>query len=242
MPEFDGEIVSIVDPQTGKAVRDTLVEKIPKARTIFKPCRQYIYQAIYKDKAGQLISEGKVWMMATGQRWEWQPSKQDEVALQFEIPDEEASLTKHYPNKGLAAQSQFITEATTGIIENAEEVWMHPFRSNQYHFTEVAAFPAVRLPLEPGQTWTDYLNIGQGWGDWENTTVHSLYKVAERGNLKTRYKELSDCWKIETTSTAPFGNSVHNFWFHGTYGFVKMEYVNYQGQTLSFELAEVLEK
>lgn len=46
---------------------------------------------------------------------------------------------------------------------------------------------------------------------------------------------------IESKFSASFGNSMHNFWFDESYGFIKMEYVNYKGQSLTFELIEVLE-
>ncbi|MDF9794885.1 hypothetical protein OKW21_000148 [Catalinimonas alkaloidigena] len=55
---------------------------------------------------------------------------------------------------------------------------MHPFRDNQYHFTEVAAFPYVRLPLEVSKSWTNRLQLGEGWEDWENKNVYSEYKIA----------------------------------------------------------------
>ena len=243
MPEFDGHIVSILDNETGQPIKDTLIEKIPKTRNIFKPCRQYIYNAIYKDQSGSIISKSKVWMMATGERWEWQPEKQDEVAIQFEVSEDDIpEIKKSFVNKKFVSLSQFNSQGNTGIIENVQEVWMHPFRDNQFNFTEVAAFPAVKFPLEVGKTWTSNLSIGEGWGDWENTTVNSNYKVVGRTKLKTGFKEFEDCWEIESKSIASFGVSLHNFWFDEEYGFVKMDYMNYEGQTLLFELIEVIEK
>ncbi|MDQ3394695.1 MAG: hypothetical protein M3512_11370 [Bacteroidota bacterium] len=242
-PEFDGQIVSLLDNETGQAVKDTLIEKIPKTRNVFQPCRQYIYNAIYRDQNDNLISESHVWMMATGERWEFQPEKQDKVAIQYEVIENEISeIKKHFVNKKWVSQIQFTTQETTGIIENVQEVWMHPFRANQFNFTEVAAFPAVKFPLEVGKTWTSNLVIGEGWGDWEHSTIYSTYKVVDKTKLQTEFKTFEDCWKVESKSTAPFGDSQHIFWFDERYGFVKMEYTNYQGQTLIFELKNVLEK
>lgn len=128
-------------------------------------------------------------MMATGNRWEWQPEKQDEVAIQFEFSEEDIpEIKKHYINKKFAGDGHFTSQETTGIIENVQEVWMHPFRSNQFNFTEVAAFPAVKFPLEAGKTWASDLQIGEGWGDWENTTAYSSYKVVNKTKLKTGFK------------------------------------------------------
>ncbi|RNI29621.1 hypothetical protein EFA69_08670 [Rufibacter immobilis] len=181
--------------------------------------------------------------MATGRAWPAQPEVQDEVAQQFEVRDEElVELRKHFVNRKLAALDVITTQETTGVIENSEEVWMHPFRSNQFDFTEVAGFPEVQLPLEIGKTWTSYIHPGKGWGDWENTTVTSVYRVKKQEKLKTAFREFENCWKIACVSTAPFGDSKHDFWFDAHYGFVRMEYTNYQGQTLTFDLEEVIEK
>lgn len=155
LPEFDGQVVSLIDSNTGEILKDTLVEKVEKTRNIFKPCRQYIYTAIYRDKNNNVISDSKIWMMSTGRRWEYQPEKQDEVVVQFAFSKENIpEIKKHYVNKKILESITFSDQTTTGIIENVKEVWMHPFRSNQYNFTEVAAFPHVKYPLEIGKTWT----------------------------------------------------------------------------------------
>lgn len=243
VPEYDGVVVSLLDNETGAVLKDTVIDKIVKTRNIFKPCRQYIYLATFKDKAGSIISNSKVWMMATGKRWKLQPEKQDEVALQFEFSENEtSSLMNSFVNKKLSGLYYFSSQETTGIIENVKEVWMHPIRANQYNFTEVAAFPAVKFPLEEGKTWTSNLSIGEGWGDWENTTVYSEYKIVGKNKVKTAFKEFENCWEIQSESTAPFGISHHNFCFDEEYGFVKMEYINYEGQTLVFELVEVIDR
>ena len=44
MPEFDGRKVSLLD-ENGVAYKDTIIEKIQKRRTVFKPCRDFIYRA-----------------------------------------------------------------------------------------------------------------------------------------------------------------------------------------------------
>lgn len=59
--------------------------------------------------------------------------------------------------------------------------------------------------------------------------------------MSTPYRKFESCWYIQTTSSASFGDSQHNFWFDENYGFVKMEYLNYEGQSLVFELIEMIE-
>jgi hypothetical protein len=241
-PAYDGQVVTLLDNQTGKPLRDTIVERIPKTRIIFKPCREYIYLATYKDSQNRLISSSKVWMMATGKRWEGQKEKQDEIIVQYEYDDEETKeINTYFVNKGMV-NNPWQTKSKEGIVENIKGVWMHPFRLNQYNFTEVAPFPEVKFPMQVGQTWTSQLSIGQGWGDWSNTSIDNEYKVTELTTLKTPYKEFRSCWKVYATAGASFGESTHEYWFDEGYGFVKMHYTNYKDQTLTFELIDVVDK
>ena len=133
-------------------------------------------------------------------------------------------------------------EGITGVIENVEVVWMHPFRLNQYNFTEVAPFPEVKFPLKIGKAWTGNLNIQQGWGDWENTHGYFQYQITLKEDITTLFGKIENCWKIESKSKYEFGQSKLVYWFSEKFGFVKMDYINYGNQTLEIELEEVNEK
>lgn len=239
-PEFDGKKVSILG-NDGNVVKDTIIDVIPKSCAIFSPCTRYTYEAIYKDSMGNTLSKSRVSMVATGKRWKFQPDNQSEMIIQYEVENAIGNdLKDYYVNKKLKETMRFVKEENTGVIENIQEIWMHPFRSNQFNFTEVAPFPHVMLPLRIGDSWSSSLSIGQGWGDWENTTIHCEYKVTERENIKLLPRGAkSNCWVISSTATASFGISFHKFYFHEKYGFVKMEYKNYRDQTLVFQLVDV---
>ena len=205
---------------------------------IFKPCRQYIYKATYKDADLNLISDEYIRMIATGKNWEMQPEFQKELIIQYHYKEAlidqiaDHNINKSYP------KNEWIKKEVTGVIEDKYTVWMHPFRANQYMFTEVACFPTVQLPLETGKNWESNLNIYEGWGDWSNSKVKNKYEVLEFETVDTPFKKLN-AWHIIGTSSAPFGVSTHHFWFNSEYGFVKMEIKNYEGQLLIFELESV---
>lgn len=238
MPAFDGNKVTILD-DNNNPIKDTILNHIAKKRDVFKPCRTIIYRAIWKDKDGNVITNSRVKMMALGQRWFVQPEIQDEIVLQFEYsPEDIKNARKHQLNQGIIDQD-WRDQGREGVIENVEEVWMHPFRSNQFNFTEVAPFPEVRLPLEIGKSWSGGLNIGDGWGDWENKSGSFNYEVAAKESIKTSYGEIPNCWRINSKAIYEFGTSHLDYWFSEHLGFVKMEYINYGSQTLSFEIEEV---
>ena len=208
-------------------------------KTIFKPCREYIYRARYWDQGYELISDEYIWMMATGRDWEYEPDSQDEIAIQYSPDQTKIDFIKQYTINP-EFESGWKEGEVTGIIETEETVWMHPFRSNQYIFTEVASFPYVKLPLERGNQWTSSLNIYENWGRWSDNTLQSTYSVIDLEVVETGVGSL-EAWHVKGVSTATFGTSIHDFWYHENYGFVKMVINNYAGQVLSFELIEVKE-
>ncbi len=240
IPKYDGTNAQILD-DNGNPIQDTLVNLVEKKREVFKPCRSMIYRAIWKDKSGNEITNSRIKIMASGTRWEFATESQDEIVYQLEFSEYDKIQTeKHQLNKALESR-RWMDKGYEGIIENVEEIWMHPMRANQYSFTEVAPFPEVKLPLSVGKKWSGNLTIYDGWGDWSNTSGYMQYEVIKQQDLELVYGNLKDCWLIVSKATFPFGESELNFWFHPELGFVKKEYLNYGGQTLSIELEEVYE-
>lgn len=240
IPDFDGNRVTLLDDNQNP-LKDTIIGQIEKRRDVFKPCRHMIYRAIWKSKAGEEITNSRIKLMATGLRWDVQPEKQDEILMQVEFSAKDKEQTKKYQlNKGILDR-RWMEQGIEGVIENVEEIWMHPFRFNQFNFTEVAPFPEIKFPLTIGKTWTGQLRIMEGWGDWTNTTGIFEYEVVDKAIVKTNYGSIDSCWHIKSKATYPFGNSTLEYWFHESLGFVKKEYKNYGNQTLSIVLEEIKE-
>ncbi|SMD32101.1 hypothetical protein SAMN04488029_0441 [Reichenbachiella faecimaris] len=208
-------------------------------KQIFKPCRKYIYQAKYWDENYNLISDENISMMATGIDWEHQPESQDQIVIQYGFNKDLIDKIDKYNINSQLKQS-WKHKTTTGIIENGNTTWMHPFRQNQYIFTEIAPFPSVNFPLETGKTWESNLNIYEGWGDWSDTEIKNQYEVIGKDSVQLSIGSL-EAWHVSSIGYAQFGNSYHDFWYNNNYGFVKMIIKNYKNQLLKFELIEVIE-
>lgn len=241
MPVFDSIKMTIFD-ENQNLVNDSIIELIEKRRTVFKPCREIIYQANFKSENGKLISKTRIKLMATGKRWNAQPELQDEIVIQYEYTSKDFKRCREYQLNKKLLDHGWSVETITGVRENVKEVWMHPFRENQFNFTEVAPFPKILFPLDIGRSWEDTIRIPSGnWGDWENSEIISHYEVTNKETIKTRYGQIDDCWKIESRSDFRLGKSEFYFWFHEELGFIRMEYKNYENQTLLIELEEVNE-
>lgn len=243
MPKYDGKKVSLLD-KNSQPYKDTIIEKIEKRRTVFKPCRDYVYDAIYSDENNELITKTRIKMTALGKRWEFQPEIQDVIVVQYEYTFEDMIKAKKKKNKIniKLPDSDWIQEVQEGIIENVDEIWMHPFRFNQFSFTEVAPFPKIKFPLKIGKKWFGQLSIKKGWGDWENTSGNFKYEIVSKRDIEIPFGTLKNCWEVKSESTYPFGKSKFNYWFNEEFGFVKMVYKNYKGQNLNIELEEIIER
>ncbi len=239
-PDYDGNKVTILD-ENKEPVKDTIINRIKKTRRVFKPCREMIYRAIWKNNDGEIITNNRIKMMATGHRWDLQPEKQDEIIIQVEYSEEDIQNTIKYQLNRKILDRRWMEQGIEGVVENVEEVWMHPFRFNQYNFTEVAPFPEVKFPLMVGKKWSGNLNILEGWGDWEHTSGNFEYEVMANMEIITNFGSIPNCWHIKSSAQYDFGKSFLEYWFNQNLGFVKMDYKNYGDQTLSIQLEGVKE-
>lgn len=213
--------------------------KIPKKRIIFRKGKTYHYKAIYTGSNNDTLSNSFVYMKTTGERWEEQPESQDLVY--YEFPDYKADsirLSNHFINREFQSWTR---EKGEGVTENIERVWIHPIRANQYKFTEVAPFPEVELPLQKGKKWVNITNGIKAWGEWDGQTVKNKYKIT--GKTFYQLEDFTiDCWIIKSVAKCQSGKSKLITLFNEDYGFVKMDYQNYENEKLVFELMDVEEK
>ena len=217
---------------------EALDQTSSKQRNVFRPCRKLVYRARYYAADDELITDNLIELMALGQDWEYQPDQQDVVSFQFHFsPEDEIRARSYLPNKALANNAWTIS-TTEGVIEDGQQVWMHPFRHNQYKFNEVNAFPEIQLPPTVGDTWSSGLGIGQGWGDWEDTKGNSNYITAGQEDITLPYGPVT-AWRVNTSTAYDFGSSTASFWYNEDLGFVKFLYQNYVDQILLIELIEV---
>lgn len=235
---------TIYDVLRGELVHETedtlwfepYVKKIPKIRRIFRKGKNYVYEAIYRDSNGTILSNSEIKVIPSGERIDFAPERQDRVTYEFkDYKKDKAKLEGSTLN---ASAEYWVEKQEEGIIENSESVWIHPFRSNQYLFTEVAPFPEIILPLEIGKEWDSNLSIGEGWGEWENTSGNCTYKVVEKSNYLID-SAIIECWLITSNSEYSFGNSKLDYKFNEEFGFVEMNYKNYLNETLDIKMIRV---
>lgn len=206
---------------------------------IFAPCKTFTFRAKYWDENYQLISESLVRFTTSGDPVPDGVLREQSAIAQYEYEEEEILNVQQYNINDELEGRNWIDQINIGVYESDLDVWMQPFRENQFVFTQAAPYPSVNLPLEVGKQWTSNLIIYEGWGDWNNQQLISSYEVVEQGLTKVEFGDLKGTWHVTSTLDAGFGISTHDFWFHEVYGFVKMQYKNYAGQLAVFELVSI---
>jgi hypothetical protein len=131
----------------------------------------------------------------------------------------------------------------SGVIENENNIWMHPPRDKYFRILELNPFPFIKAPYEIGNAWDWTLIVGSGWGDhrwklWEGHLENQCkYVIKDKINLKTKLGEI-ECLVIESTASSSVGNTKLTSYFNAEFGFVKLDYLNIDGSKTKLELVE----
>jgi hypothetical protein len=137
------------------------------------------------------------------------------------------------------------TFQNTGIVENAQNIWLHPPRSRFFKILELCPFPYVKLSSDDLE-WKDKIKIDQKWQDrrwatWEgDQTIDLNYVNKGFKNIETHLGEFS-CLITKSTAKSTVGESFLTTYFNSELGFVKMEYEILGRYKVRLELVEIEE-
>jgi hypothetical protein len=127
------------------------------------------------------------------------------------------------------------------IVENNEEVWVHPPRDFFFKILQLNPYPYIKKPLKKGLRWTWGLKIGDQWGDkrWKewtgNITNISTYEITGDTLLTTKMGKVK-CYIVQASAKSELGVTYLTGYFNPTFGFVKLDYTNIDGSKIILEL------
>ena len=208
--------------------------------SVYKPCKEFVFNAIYW-RQDELISEEKISIFITGNSWNYDSSQVEVLHIyEFDFDDSSIEKIRLYGINKEINNRDWVKQSSSGIIDDKSIVFLHPFRDNQYYFTEIAPFPQINHPLHVGKSWSAALNIGGGWGEWDGQRLETSYQVVSSEPITINDYVFENCWKISSSATSDFGVSHLTMWYNEEFGFVKLIYVTYADQVLQLELQEVV--
>lgn len=214
---------------------------------IWKPNLEFHYRALYLDADGDTITGETIVMIPTGEANPLQKKMQTLAEYRYDYSHDDSVKLAADPIHANAFTKKYGTiiwrrSIKEGIKENEDELWMHPFRINQYVLTEVAPFPTARFPLTEGRSWKTLTFIGKGWGTFRGRTI-DRFTVKGKTTRQVGIGQLAGCQLIEASSKhKKLGESQARFYFHPDYGFVEMDYHFYNGQRMIFSLEQVVDQ
>ncbi len=219
--------------------------------------KRFTYSYYYQNLKGEkfLIKRGKLVLQPEGySTYDWEfinLEKQDEETINhivlspslgnpFEenIPDyNQTAIGYEY----LMKNGQSFSGEVTGAIENENNVWIHPPRSNFFEILELNPFPYIKAPYKIGTKWNWALKIGDNWSnklwiEWEGVIENKYdYEIINKKNISTKLGNL-ECYVISSKAKSRIGETELISYFNPNFGFVKLEYKNIDGTKTVLEL------
>lgn len=234
-PEYDVVSYAKIVTQNGRTDTLFVTDSIPRNPIIFVADRKYTYIGTYIANNKDTISRTNIDLLASNNRLESNYTT-NQMDVQFVINYDPADSVKHSPYSHNKTFSYWADTVHEGIIENIQQVWIHPIRFNQFLWTETIAYPQCMLPLSVNKSWTGQTTIPTGtWGDWQGATISNQYTVVGKQNFELEGKVL-DCWEVQCTSELVGAKAHLNFLFHEDFGFVQMHYTHYSGDQVWFDM------
>lgn len=136
-----------------------------------------------------------------------------------------------------------IRTSRSGVIENEENVWMHPPGVDYFKILKINPFPFIKAPYEIGTKWKWNMAIGDHWADerwksWKGQIENNYkYEIVDTCTVKTVFGRI-ECFVVEAKADSRIGKTELKAFFSATFGFVKLNYVNIDGSKTNLELIE----
>lgn len=224
--------------------------------TIYIPHQQRTFTYSYQKNSVQYLFQ------STGEKnWKLVPINEATdsaaVTIIMQIIADSATLGYGSAHSGKTGQSilhrsfynkfskRLPVQEYTGLVENERNIWFHPPRTFLFEMLELNPFPYIKFPIKKNRVWRWKLTIGSQWGDarwkeWEGAIVnHYKYRITNINRPVTTALGTMNCTVVESRAKSRIGTTQATFYFEEKLGFVKYEYVNIDGSSLTIELVEI---
>ncbi|SFN37470.1 hypothetical protein SAMN04487989_1018 [Bizionia echini] len=134
---------------------------------------------------------------------------------------------------------------STGLVENNENIWIHPPRSGFFKSLETCPFPYIKLDKPIGYKWSDSMSIGnhwsnKKWGLWEGRLILNYdYEIVGKEQVDSEFGIL-DCIIVNAVANSIIGKSKLKAYFSEKYGFIKLDYTLFNGIKIDLNLFKII--
>lgn len=221
---------------------NTNENKYNEDNVIFKP------GTVFKYEVSVSKNNKPIFVDSFQKDWTYSYKKDsNSISLNFQTEVQSGNpLAKYLPNYNQTSIKYIYSDAynaTTGVIENVKNLWLHPPRASIFSLLELSGFPYVKYPIQLNDEYEWNLLIGDHYShpdfvNWKgNINTIYKYKVVSKTKLKTKFGTLK-CFVIESTSENKLGIGKTTLYYHRKYGFVKTEFTSIDGTKFDIILVE----
>jgi len=210
---------------------------------IFNKRLNYKYRAIRINANSDTLANTTITVVPDGTGWGDEAATLQTQAIFIYAYSKQDSLDHISELKKTVLPKFWVKSDTTGITENEQVFEIHPFRNNEFFKTEVAPFPSVIFPIsdENMKKVNDRTIILRGWGSYSPSETVSTYDYLGVTLRKYKFNKSLNCHKfIAEGVNNKHGLSTIEYFFHKDFGFTEMIYKTYDGDTILFEMEEVI--
>jgi len=192
---------------------------------------EYLYEATYMDINGDTLSFENIKVEVTDSIFNY-----NQTLLYYSYSLENIEL-KEKIDSILGFKNEWVKRMGEGALE-VNQLWIHPFRSNQYVFTEIAPFPKIALPPALNIRGKSKTKIFSIFGNFRGT-VKSTSEITAKETRTYFWGTELDCWKVESVGKhSKLGKSYLTLYFKENIGLLEMNYVFYNGEKMNFKLIQ----
>ncbi len=233
---------------------DKADERFTRDNKIFTPNKTYYYDYTYQKN-------GTSYKFAAGETWQLVPLNaiDDNTIYYIKLATEKGLgfMGQMDPNYFQSVVRYVVLDKNkqpigkfdvTGVIENQNNVWLHPIRKDNFALLELNPFPYAKAPYKLGRKYTWQLDIGDNWSspnwkEWEGRILSTYeYEITGRKAVKIAEDNVVPCWVIEAKASSRLGTTALVASFNEEVGFVQLDYTNIDGSKLVMDLVEVEQK
>jgi hypothetical protein len=166
----------------------------------------------------------------------------------YQLAQTQTLIKYHYYN-GEREIKAFTSITGTGVIEDSTTIFLHNPRDHCFKSLQFAAHPAFSLPIDRNSKWNNNLYIPRNRAlsaglDTEKDmalTINHQYLCKET-IVNSTFGTIA-VHKFETESINEEGKTMFRseFLYNETYGFLKMLYERWDGETITINLIKVID-
>ena len=243
-----------------------LVNKNNSDNIIYKPKKEFIFEFQYFDSAGvqlfpgikfdeKCVEDHTVNCVKWVNYFEYKSLKSNHIIDFYKMSvydsnghmsmaDHQTIIKYEYFNKQFG---KILFSNQTGLIEDSTQVFLHPPRGYSFSILELNPFPMIKLPPVIGKEWESEIyipnkmltKISNEFGR-DDMSLSTVYEIIEKRIVNSSFGEIQ-VYQIDAKNTGNDFETYLTAYYSEEYGFVELDYINYDKSKLFIKLVSTKE-